>query len=29
MNILKQLITDYLEYCEYRKRLDPKSLKAL
>ena len=28
MNTLDNYITEYLEYCEYRKRLDSKSLKA-
>ena len=28
MNTLEKYITEYLEYCEYRKRLDAKSLKA-
>lgn len=28
MNILKDYITEYIEYCEYRKRLDSKTLKA-
>ncbi len=28
MNILNNYITEYIEYCEYRKRLDPKTLKA-
>lgn len=28
MNTLDNYITEYLEYCEYRKRLDTKSLKA-
>lgn len=28
MNTLNDLITDYLEYCQYRKRLDNKTLKA-
>lgn len=28
MNALNNYITDYIEYCEYRKRLDSKTLKA-
>ena len=28
MNTLSSYITEYIEYCEYRKRLDPKTLKA-
>lgn len=28
MNTLDNYIAEYLEYCEYRKRLDPKSIKA-
>lgn len=28
MNILNNYITEYIEYCEYRKRLDSKTLKA-
>lgn len=28
MNILNDYIAGYLEYCQYRKRLDPKTLKA-
>ena len=28
MNTLSNYITEYIEYCEYRKRLDPKTLKA-
>lgn len=28
MNTLNHLIAEYIEYCEYRKRLDPKTLKA-
>lgn len=28
MSILDNYITEYLEYCEYRKRLDAKSLKT-
>ena len=28
MNTLNDLITDYLEYCQYRKRLDSKTIKA-
>lgn len=28
MNTLNSYITDYIEYCEYRKRLDSKTLKA-
>lgn len=28
MNTLEQLITEYIEYCKYRKRLDDKTLKA-
>ena len=28
MNNSKKYISDYIEYCEYRKRLDPKTLKA-
>ena len=28
MNFLNDLIREYLEYCTYRKRLDPKTLKA-
>lgn len=28
MNTLNEYITEYLEYCKYRKRLDPKTLKA-
>ena len=28
MNTLDSYIAEYMEYCEYRKRLDPKTLKA-
>lgn len=28
MNTLKNYVGEYIEYCEYRKRLDPKTLKA-
>lgn len=28
MNTLSNYITEYIEYCEYRKRLDVKTLKA-
>lgn len=28
MNTLNDYIMEYLEYCEYRKRLDKKTLKA-
>lgn len=28
MNTLNHYITEYIEYCEYRKRLDKKTLKA-
>ncbi len=28
MNTLNNYITEYIEYCEYRKRLDSKTLKA-
>ncbi len=28
MNTLSNYITEYIEYCEYRKRLDSKTLKA-
>lgn len=28
MSTLEKYITEYLEYCEYRKRLDTKSLKT-
>ena len=28
MNTLDNYIAEYLEYCEYRKRLDAKSIKA-
>lgn len=28
MNMLQNHIAEYMEYCEYRKRLDPKTLKA-
>lgn len=28
MTSLNKMITEYLEYCEFRKRLDPKTLKA-
>ena len=28
MNTLSNYITEYIEYCKYRKRLDPKTLKA-
>lgn len=28
MNTLRNYISEYIEYCEYRKRLDPKTLKA-
>ena len=28
MNILTNYITEYMDYCEYRKRLDSKTRKA-
>ena len=28
MNTLNDYISEYIEYCEYRKRLDSKTLKA-